>query len=179
MNYSLTLLDIFAVIIILVVTVSYALKGFFRGILGIGAVCAGFILAGLMYKIPAKVLLPFARTETVANLLGYVSIFIAVLMAKAVIVFIIYKILKVTRLRWFDKVLGALLGFIMGWMICAILFISLTIFPVRIESVEYSSLAPYFLTSGQVLVMTIPQELKRRFYGEYKKVKEYWNQNKG
>lgn len=179
MPQTLTLLDVFAVLILLVTTVYYTLKGFFRGILGLAAVCAGFILAGLFYKTPASLFMPYVRTETVAHLIGYASIFLGVIIFKSLLLFIIYKILRAARLRWFDKVLGTVFGFIMGWIICTTLFLSLTAFPVRIESVEYSSLAPYFLSSAEMFVMAVPRELKQRFNAEYQKVTDYWNQNKG
>jgi len=179
MTHALTVLDIFAVLVIVATTVVYTLKGFFRGLFGIAAVGAGFILAGLFYRWPAAFFQPYVKTDALAQLLGYLTIFWGIILLKSLALFVVYKVLKATRLRWFDKVLGTLFGFVMGWMIATVLFLSLTVFPLKTESVEHSWLAPYFLTSAEMFVLAVPDELKQRFNAEYQRITEYWNQHKG
>ena len=175
----LTIIDLFAALVVLTSIVSSAIKGFFRSLFGMAAVIVGLVLAGLLYDGFAPYYMPYVKTETIANLLAFVTIFIAVILAKEIIMFLVSKLIKSGRLRWFDKVLGGAFGLIIGWMICATLFLALTAFPVKIESVRNSTLAPYFLFGARMAAAIVPRELKERFHAGYKKVIQFWNEGKG
>lgn len=178
LNYW-TVIDLLAVMIVFICVISYAVKGFFRSLFGMAAVLVGLMLAAFFYNSFAPYYLPYVQTENIANLLAFVSIFIGVILIKEIVMFLVYKLIRSTRLRWFDKVLGGTFGFVTGWMICATLFLALTAFPVKIDSVRNSALAPYFLIGARMAVAIVPQELKDRFQAGYKRVIQFWNEGKG
>src|ERR687884_390467 len=50
--------------------------------------------------------------------------------------------LKRARLGWLDRALGALFGLARGLAVCAIMYLALTAFPVRLDAVAEARTAP-------------------------------------
>ncbi len=172
---SLTLLDFIALTIILLFMIYYTLRGFFKGLLGILIVVTGLVMAGLFYRHFGSVFTPYVRTETIAHLLGFISIFGSILLVGHIVIYLLYKLIKSADLEWFDKMLGTIFGFVKGWLVSTILFLALTAFPVGTKSVRQAVLAPYLLFSARVAVTFVPRDLKDRFDSEYKRVVQFWN----
>jgi membrane protein required for colicin V production len=173
-----TFLDfIFAGIIL--ISILFALrKGLTREIASLIALIGGFFLAALYYPVAAKKLTYFSRTETIANLLGFMAIFVGCILIGAVISFLINRFMKKASLQWFDRVLGGVFGLIRGWAIASILVIGIIAFPINLNLMARSVLAPYLLAGARAGVSMVPQSLKNQFDQQYRKVREIWNQNR-
>jgi membrane protein required for colicin V production len=173
-----TLLDfVFAFIVTL--STGFALtKGLVREIISLVALVGGFLLASYYYLVPAHWFVEFTRNDSIANLIGFLIIFLGCVLVGAAAAFLVNKFVKMASLEWVDRLLGAVYGFLRGWAISSIIILALIAFPVRENLVARSYLAPYFLAGARAAVLMVPQDMKNRFYAEYQKVLQYWNQKR-
>jgi len=171
-----TLLD-FAITGIVLVSTGFALtKGLMREVVSIIALVGGFVLAILYYRVPAAWFSHIFRTESIADLVGFLLIFFGCLIVGAVVSFLINRFIKAASLEWIDRLLGGIFGFLRGWAVASIMVLALIAFPVHEDLVVRSALAPYVLAGARGAALMVPQELKDKFYTEYKKVLESLNQ---
>ena len=84
--------------------------------------------------------------------------------------------MKLAKLQWADRLLGAAFGFIRGWMIGAVILLGLTAFDVQTERVRNSQLAPYFLPGSRAMAVITPYELKAKFLVGYRALERWWQQ---
>jgi membrane protein required for colicin V production len=164
-------LDILLFVILALSLTWGVIKGFVRQVVGIAAVVAGLILAGMHYPILSRLLNQANLEEPWADLAAFLLIFIAVLIVGALASFLLSKMMR-GPLRFINHVLGGALGVIKGVLICGVLVIALLVFPVDKPTMMRSSLAPYcyWLTKG--MIELIPQELKDKFRATYQEIIE-------
>jgi membrane protein required for colicin V production len=173
-----TFLDVIFVAIILVSTIFASRKGLMREVISLAALFGGFLLAALYYPVIARWFLDVAKTEAVADLIGFVTIFVGCLLIGAVAAFIVNRLIKMSSLEWIDRLMGAIFGFVRGWAVASVLALALIAFPVRQDTLARSMFAPYLLAGARAAVLLVPRELKNKFYEEYRKILDSWNQNR-
>jgi membrane protein required for colicin V production len=173
-----TSLDFLFAFIILVSIVFALTKGLVREIISLVALIGGFALAVAFYRIPSSRFAEFSRTEEIADLVGFMIIFIGCILAGAIISFTVNRFLKAASLQWVDRLLGGIFGLLRGWAICSIMVVALVAFPLRENMMARSILAPYLLAGARAAVVLVPHSLKDKFNEQYKKVIEAWNQNR-
>jgi membrane protein required for colicin V production len=171
-------LDYLFAIIILVSTIAALRKGLVREIVSLVALIGGFILAVWCYRVPAAWMADFARTEAVADLLGFLIIFIGCIVIGMIASFIINRFVKAASLKWIDRILGGIFGFMRGWAISSILVLALVAFPLRENMMARSFLAPFMLAGARAAVLLVPQNLKEKFNEQYMKILQTWNENR-
>lgn len=171
---ELTILDWIVLLILTGSIVSSVLKGFARETISLGSAVVGLLLASWFYHWPGSLVAPYVRTQDIASLVGFTSIFFGVLLLGVVISALVNKFLQAAHLQWFDRFLGAAFGFVRGWVIGSVLFLMLTAFPIQLENVRDARLAPYLLAGARVLVILTPSSLKTKFLEGYRKVQEFW-----
>jgi membrane protein required for colicin V production len=173
-----TFLDLVFAGIILISTGFALMKGLTREITSLIALIAGFFLAVLYYPVPAKKLMNFCRTDSIANLLGFLIIFLGCILIGALVSFLVNRFLKAVSLKWFDRILGGIFGFLRGWAVCSILVIGIIAFPISENLMTRSFLAPYLLAGARAASYMVPHALKNKFNEQYRKVIDAWNQNR-
>ena len=173
-----TFWDYLFAFIILVSIILAVRKGLARELISLFALIGGFIVAVLYYQVPAAWFSEFTKTESVANLAGFLIIFVGTLLLGAVISFIVNRFLKAVSLKWVDRLLGAVFGLLRGWAICSIIVLALIAFPVREAAMTRSFLAPYLLAGARTAIHLVPQNLKDQFNEHYKKVLDSWNESR-
>jgi membrane protein required for colicin V production len=173
-----TYFDILFTGIILISTISALFKGLVREIISLAALILGFILAVFFYPIPSAKLLEFCRTESIANLLGFLSIFLGCILLGAITTFIVNRFVKAASLKWVDRLMGAIFGVLRGWIISSILVVAIIAFPIRDNLMAHSALAPYLLAGARILVHMTPKALTEKFNEQYQKVLKTWNESR-
>ena len=171
---ELNVLDWIVVVIIVSSVISSILKGFAREAISLAAVILGLLLASWFYPQAGSLVSAYVKTQEIASLVGFALIFIGILLAGAVISFVVTKFLRVVDLQWFDRLLGVAFGFARGWLVGSVIFLGLTAFPVQIETVQRAMFGPYLLLSARVLVVMTPASLKEQFLEGYDKVRSLW-----
>jgi membrane protein required for colicin V production len=165
---------------IILISVGFALtKGLVREIVSLIALIGGFVLAVLYYGVPARPLADLTKTDSVANLIGFMTIFLGCILVGTIISFVVNRFLKAASLQWVDRLLGGLFGLLRGWAIASILVLAIVAFPVNHNLIARSFLAPYLLAGARTAVLLVPHSLKDQFNEQYKKVLQIWNQNRG
>jgi membrane protein required for colicin V production len=164
---------------IILVSVFFSLKkGLAREIISLVALIGGFILAVYYYKTTAGWLSGLTRTTALADLIGFLAIFLGCLLVGAISAYIVNRLVKAVSLEWIDRILGAVFGLLRGWAVASILLLALIAFPVRQDILVNSYLAPFMLAGARTAVLLVPQELKDRFNEQYRKVLQAWNRSR-
>ena len=171
-----TLLDWVIVAILAYSIAISAVHGFVREIFGLISILIGALLASWFYRPVAPLFKDVVRTENLALFLGFSLIFLGTLIASVLIIWLITRFVKFAKLQWADRMLGAAFGFIRGWVIGAVLLLSLTAFEVQTERLKNSELAPYFLPGSRVIAVMTPYELKAKFLVGYRALERWWLQ---
>lgn len=171
-----SILDFVILAILAYSIVRAAMRGFVREVYIVMAVLIGSILAAWLYRPTGNLFKDVVRTENVALFLGFSLIFLGTLLGGAVITWLITKFMKLAKLQWADRLLGAAFGFIRGWMIGAVILLALTAFEVQTERVRNSQLAPYFLAGSRAIAVITPYELKAKFLVGYRALERWWQE---
>jgi len=173
-----TFLDYFVLIVVVASVASGATRGILKGIISVASALAGLVLAAQFYAYAAVPFGAVKATAPWASLGGFVTIFVAVVAAGSLLTRWLRSRLKRARLRWVDHLMGAGFGLLRGWLICSAVYLALTAFPLRLQTVERSVFAPPLLEGTKVIAYLTSQEMRQRFLSGYETVKELWGQRK-
>ena len=66
-------------------------------------------------------------------------------------------------LRWFDRLLGGLFGFLRGLAVSVVIVLALAAFAPQWGWLQQSKLAPFMLVTGRGLIWAAPGRLAERF----------------
>jgi len=174
MIFGFTLVDWLILVLLLASVVFAALKGFARELIGIGSIVLAFIFAAWFYPSVAAPLKDLVKSENIALFLGFSIVFLGTVIAGALVAWLVSKLMKFARLQWFDRCLGALFGFVRGWLLGGILLAVLTAFNIQSLNVKTSTLAPYFLPASRMIALVTPFEFKERFRSGYAAIERWW-----
>jgi len=168
-----TVLDYFVLLVVIASVTSGAIKGIIRVTFSMAFTLAGLVAAAFLYPYAASVLRIFVSTW-LADLLGFVTLFVLVLAAGALGSRWLRGGLKRARLGWIDHLLGAAFGLLRGWLICSVIYLALTAFPSKPEAVQQATFGPTLLDGTRVIAYLTSRELRERFYIGYGTVKQLW-----
>jgi membrane protein required for colicin V production len=151
-------------------------QGFTRLLIGLVATVVGLLMASWLYGSAGAFLIPYVSSKSLANIAGFLLVFVGVQLFGALLAWGLGRLFKWTGLSWLDRLLGAAFGLLKASLIGIILIMMLLAFPLKPapESVAKSTLAPYLIEASHVLVYLAPRELKDGFLGSYDRVKKLW-----
>ncbi len=170
------LLDFLALGILLVSVVTAAIKGIVAELIALTSVVVGLFLAAFYYSDCALLISRLGMTPPYTELLGFVSLFVAAVVAGGLLTRFADKTLKVLRLKWMDRALGAAFGLMRGFLINVALFLALTAFSVDGSLLGASRTGPVFLAGASLLTGLVPRDLREKFENGYRSVYESWNE---
>ena len=140
-------------------------------------ICSGRAGRGsAVYPYAASLFSGFVSTARAANLIGFVAVFLIVLVAGSLLARWLRGGLKRARLDWLDHVLGAVFGLVRGWLVCSVIYLALTAFPVKLEAVERAAFAPALLEGTRVIAYITSSDLRERFLNGYAMIQGMWEQ---
>jgi membrane protein required for colicin V production len=177
LQLAMTVLDYFVLLVVVASVASGVTKGIIRVIVSVAFTVAGLVLAAHSYMYVAGLFHLFVA-GWLANLLGFIAVFLLVLVAGSVLSWRLRGVLKRARLGWTDHALGAVFGLLRGWLVCSVVYLALTAFPMRPEAVERATFGPALLKGAQVITWLTSRELSERFLTGYESVKELWQQKR-
>jgi membrane protein required for colicin V production len=151
-------------------------QGFSRLAVGLVATVAGLLIASWCYDLPASLLLPYVSSKSVANVLGFVLIFILIQILGGLVALVLSRLFKWTGLGWLDRLLGFAFGALKAVVVGIVLVLILTAFPIKPvpDSVAHSQVAPYLIDAAHALTYLAPLELRRSFRETYDRIYELW-----
>lgn len=169
-------LDYVLLAIVAVAAVLGIVKGFVKQVIGLVAVVAGLVLASLYYGPAGDVFAALVDSRLLANFLGFLLIFVAVLVAGAIVGHVVHKAM-VGPLALVNRLFGGLFGLVKAVLICGVLVFALVSFEVARPAVQGSALAPACLGITRGLVNMIPQDLRAKFNSSYKEIRDSGGKN--
>jgi membrane protein required for colicin V production len=169
-----TVLDYFVLIVVTASVASGITKGILKGIISIVSAVVGLLVAAQFYDYAAILFSTFVSTERAASMLGFVAIFLSVLLAGSLFARWLRRGMKRVRLSWTDRVMGGAFGALRGWLICSAIYLALTAFPVKLEAVEQARFAPVLLEGTRIIAYLTSPELRQQFLDGYETIQEWW-----
>lgn len=163
---SLNTLDIILLIVLLVTLLLGLIKGLVRQVVGLVAVIAGLVLAARYYPGAGAFVHKVVSNPIVADFIGFLVLFAAVIAAGWLVGLLISKIMK-GPLNFLDHALGGVFGLFKGILICGVIVFALLAFEVRRDALAGSKLAPLCFHATRAVVRLIPGDLKAKFKSAY------------
>jgi membrane protein required for colicin V production len=139
-------LDIVIIVVVAALGIAGLRQGMIRTVFGIAGLIGGIFLAGRYYDELAALLFPSGATW--ANIVSYAIIAVATLVVAGVIGWLLAKLVNFAALGWLDKLVGCILGIVIGGLLCAaILAIVVKYYP-GMEATINQSVIARFLVGG-------------------------------
>jgi membrane protein required for colicin V production len=149
--------------VVLLNVITAAMQGFFSEALTMAGLVVGYIVAAWQYRSLALWLESFLKNEWLAEILGFLIIFFAIVLLFGIAARIARWVMKESGLSGFDRFLGAILGLLKGGLMVAVILMGMTAFEPTSKLLQSSQLAPYFLIAGRAAIWLAPSELRARF----------------
>jgi membrane protein required for colicin V production len=164
-----TIFDIFVFAIVGASVAAGALRGLVRALIASVGLVVGLLFAARTYEQAGALLKSVGLVESAeaAHAGGFLLIVGVVLIAGFALGEFVRAGLRRARLEWFDRVLGALFGFVRGAAVCSVVYLALTAFPVRLESVTRARTAPVLAEGARVLAVCTTGDMRARFLAQY------------
>jgi len=121
-------------------------QGLIRTVFGIAGLIGGIFLAGRYYDELAAFLFPSGATW--GNIAAYAIIAVATLVVAGVIGWLLAKLVNFAALGWLDKLVGLILGIVIGGLLCAAILAIVVKFYPGMEATINQSLIARFLVGG-------------------------------
>lgn len=170
-------LDIVLLVILAASVVSSLRKGLTREIIGLVSVVLGLLLGTWFYGMAGAFLLPYVSSKAIAHFIGFILVFVSVIVLGAIVSALVGRLLKITGLSILDHLLGAGFGAVRGILICVALVMAIMAFTPGVgppASVVHSRVAPYTVDAARICAAAAPYELKEGYRRSYAQVKKAW-----
>lgn len=169
-------LDIVLLLILGISVVSGFAKGFAKLVIGFLATVAGFLCGLWFYGSVAGLLLPYVSHKGIANFIGFLLIFLGVVLLGALVGKLLGLLLKWAGLSWLNRLMGGVFGLLRGLVFAIALVLALLAFSPKPppRSVVESRIAPYVIDAAHICANLAPREVRDGVVQSYEKVKEAW-----
>jgi membrane protein required for colicin V production len=171
-----SLLDLlFALIVASSVAAGFA-AGFARVGIGFFAAILGVVFGFWFYGIPAGWVHHYLRSTAASNLIGFLLVFWAFLLAGALLAKMFSKLFKWTGLSWLDRLLGGVFGLVRGALIAvAIVAVLLAFTPKPMPNwMVRSQVLPYAMEASNTIAALAPNAIKNAFRESMYELRRLW-----
>ena len=170
-------LDFVLAIILLACIVGGLRRGFSRQVIGLISGVLALLLGIWLYGTVGGYLMPYINSRTMCNACGFAIIFSGVLLAGALISYIVGRFLTVTGLSIVDHLLGAGFGLLRGLVYAIAIIMGAMAFArgnTPPAAIVDSRIAPYVVDASRLVAALAPHELREGFRRTYEQVKSAW-----
>ncbi len=168
--------DIALILIVLWSALAGFRAGLARVVIGFIAAMCGLVAGFWFYQILAAKLLPWVKTVTAADILGFLIIFVVVLVLGSIISALFSRFFNWIGLSAINQLLGAVAGVLRGaLLIAALVYVLVAFSPSPTPSfLGNSKVLPYTLQISSWLVGLVPRELRDAFTEQMENLKQLW-----
>jgi membrane protein required for colicin V production len=150
-------LDIVIIVVAVLLGIAGLRQGIIRTVFGIAGLIGGIVLAGRYYGGLAALLSPAGATW--ANITAYAIILLATLIVAGVVGSLVAKLVNFAALGWLDRLVGFILGIVIGGLLCAaILAIVGKYYPGAEAVISQSVIAKFLMEQFPLLLALLPAE---------------------
>lgn len=158
---NLNYFDWFLIVILTWSTIMAFLRGFLIELFGLGGLIAGVLLASWNYPALASILEHVITATAVANVVAFLLIAVTVMIVCALVGKALHHTAAAIGLGFFDRLLGAVFGYLRGCLLCVAILMAVTAFLPPSTAVAKSSLSPYFLAGAHAVSFVVPHDLRQ------------------
>ena len=160
-----TPLDAGIIILFLIFLIRGIWIGLVRQIASIAALIFGFVAAGLYYEQIGNKLHPFINSPKICFFVTFVALFLAVYFAIVALGFVFKKVMSLSLLGWFDRLMGGLFGVGKALFVSTLLFMILSGFLASSNPILSQSLfSPYLSTSSKFFLSFIKNKELQAYF---------------
>jgi membrane protein required for colicin V production len=163
--------------IVVASVVTAMMKGIVQALISLASVLIGLVVAAVGYPRAALWFDDLTKSHEVALGLGFLVLFLGILLAGALVGIVARKLIKTAGIQWFDRFLGGIFGLMCGVLVDAILLMAMLAFAIKPDAVRQSALAPYITTGTRVIALVMPENLRAQFHLGFEKFRETLIQN--
>jgi membrane protein required for colicin V production len=160
---GLSILDWVIVLIVVLSALQASAQGFFYEFFSLAGVVVGYLLAAWEYPRVSEWYARYVNSHWTADIAAFFTIFLAVMLLAGVLGRITRWAVQGVGLRWFDRLLGTVFGFLRGVIVSAVVVLALAAFAPQ-WGLQQSRIAPFMLVGSRALVWAAPAELRQRFW---------------
>ncbi len=170
-------LDIVLGIVLAGSTAAGIATGLARSVIGIVSAILAVILATWFYGTAGSMFAEYVSSKAVSNFLGFVLVFLLVLVAGALLGRLLAMLFKWVGIGWLDRTLGGCFGLVRGLLVSTVIVMILMAFSLAQppRAVAGSTLAPYVMDAARLFSKAAPRELTDGFASSYEKLRKIWN----
>jgi membrane protein required for colicin V production len=161
---GLSKLDWLIGLIIVLSVLQASAQGFFYEFFSFAGVIAGYLLAAWEYHRVAGWFAPYVTSPWIADIAGFFSIFVVVMLFAGTLGRILRWAVHGVGLRWFDRLLGSVFGFLRGVVMCTVFVLAMAAFAPQWPWLQQSRIAPFLLVTGRAMIWAAPADLRQRFH---------------
>jgi membrane protein required for colicin V production len=166
--------DILVVVIAGIGLVIGLVKGLVRILVGIAALGVAFVVASRFHEALAEQLGVSPGTLALRKLVAYLVLLVAVMLAGAVVAFIVRRIVKAAMLGWADRLGGAALGIVAAALLAAFVLLPAVAYLPDTRLVSSSALAPYVSVVSDLVSAAAPAGLASRYSEHIEALRAQW-----
>lgn len=156
------LIDWLIIVVVLVSVLSATKNGFFLEVFSLAGALLGLVLASWNYQRLLPWIAHWVHSLAAAQAVSFLLIALGVMILAGLLGRIIRWSVHSIGLGWADRILGALFGFIKGFVLVTIAVLVIAAFFPQATWFRHSRLAPCFLTAAHQASVTAPGSLERR-----------------
>lgn len=173
-----SLLDFLFVIVVASSVAAGFVVGFARVGIGFIAAILGVVFGFWFYGIPAGWVHQYLKSVTASNLIGFLLVFWAFLVAGALLAKLISKLFKWTGLSWLDRLLGGVFGLVRGALIAvALVAVLLAFTPKPMPNwMVRSQVLPYAMEASDAISSLAPIAIKNAFRDSMYELRRLWDE---
>ena len=161
---GLSILDWGIVLVLVLSVLEAAAQGFLYEVFALAGAVVGYLVAAWEYPRLAGWYMQYMNSQWAADIAGFLTIFVVIALLGGAIGRIARWAVSGVGLRWFDRVLGGLFGFIRGVAVCTVVIMALASFSPTSGYLQQSRAAPFLLVTGRALIWAAPADLRQRFH---------------
>jgi membrane protein required for colicin V production len=150
-------LDIVIIVVAALLGFAGLWQGIIRTVFGIAGLIGGIVLAGRYYGGLAELLFPAGAPW--ANIAAYAIILLATLIVAGVVGHLVAKLVHFAALGWLDRLVGCVLGVVIGGLFCAAVLAIVGKYYLGAEAViSQSGIAKFLMEQFPLLLALLPAE---------------------
>jgi membrane protein required for colicin V production len=167
-----TPVDWLIVVAVIISVLLAASNGFFYELFSFAGVVIGYLAAAWGYQSVAAWYLPMVKAPWVADIAGFLTIFIAVALLAGIIGRLARWAMKEVGLSWADRLLGAVFGLVRGVLVVAVILLATASFAPTARWLSNSQIAPYVLIVARAAVWVAPSSVRAHFHDGMKVMRD-------
>jgi membrane protein required for colicin V production len=150
-------LDIVIIVVAVLLGLAGLRQGIIRTVFGIAGLIGGIVLAGRYYDELAAFIFPAGAPW--ANIAAYAIILLATLIVAGVVGHFVAKLVHFAALGWLDRLVGCVLGVVIGGLLCAaVLAIVGKYYPGAEAVISQSVIARFLMEQFPLLLALLPAD---------------------